>query len=70
MSGVVTSTITPDIKLAFTYVAVDENLSGKHDITNTLLGVGAAGSNVPQSRGDNFALIIVNRPGFPGELVT
>jgi hypothetical protein len=62
--GVVTSTITPDIKLAFTYVAVDENLSGKHDITNTLLGVGAAGSNVPQSRGDNFALIIA--PEFTG----
>ena len=62
--AVITSAITPNINLVFTYVAVDEHLSGKHDITNTLLGVGAAGSNVPQSRGDNFAFIVA--PEFTG----
>jgi hypothetical protein len=62
--AVLTSAITPDIKLVFTYVAIDENLSGKHDIANTPLGVGPAGSNVPQSRGDNFAFIVA--PEFTG----
>ena len=61
---VITSEITPDIKLALTYVAVEENLSGKRDIVNTPLGIGVAGSNVPQSRGDNFAFIIA--PEFTG----
>ncbi len=62
--AVINSAITPDIRLILTYVAVDENLSGKHDITNTTLGIGPAGSNIPQSRGDNFAVII--SPEFTG----
>jgi hypothetical protein len=50
----IVSTVTPNLKLLFTYVAVEEALTGKKDfpaVTNAL-----AGTN-PQARGDDFALI-------------
>jgi len=53
----IVSTITPNIKLLFTYVGVEENLTGKKDIGPVALGVGVAGTTAPQSRGDDFALI-------------
>src|SRR5215471_6515619 len=54
----IVSTITPNVKLLFTYVGVEELLTGKKDIVATPLGVGAPGSNFPQSRGDDFAFIL------------
>ena len=54
----VVSTLTPNVKLLFTYVGVEELLTGKKDITATPLGVGTAGSTFPQSRGDDFAIIL------------
>jgi len=55
----IVSNITPNVKLLFTYVAVEELLTGKKDITNTTLPTAGVGTNVnfPQSRGDDFALI-------------
>jgi hypothetical protein len=54
----IVSAITRNLKLLFTYVAVEEALTGKQDIVATLLGSGAAGSNIPQARGDDFAIIV------------
>src|SRR5262245_47219292 len=66
----IVSTITPNVKLLFTYAGVEENLTGKKDIASTaLIGISgtipgltfsapANGSNAPQSRGDDFALIL------------
>ncbi len=66
------TTFSPEFKLQITYVAIDENLTGKPDIP-PFLAAGAAGlgnsqrctntANVqsacqPQTRGDNFAIII------------
>src|SRR6266508_2899154 len=56
----IVSNITPNVKLIFTYVAVEELLTGKKDIANTA-GLGTTVSR-PQSRGDDFALI------FSGEV--
>jgi hypothetical protein len=52
----IVSNITPNVKLLFTYVAVEELLTGKKDITNTA-GAIATTASFPQSRGDDFALI-------------
>jgi hypothetical protein len=56
--AVISSTITPNVRLNFAYVGVEEALSGKKSIIATPLGIGAAGSNAPQSRGDDFAFIV------------
>jgi hypothetical protein len=50
------STVTPNLKLLFTFVAVEENLTGKRDFAG-VAGAAVAGSNQPQHRGDDFALI-------------
>ena len=52
----IVSQITPGFKLLFTYVAVEELLTGKKDIANTA-GLGAIASQ-PQSRGDDLAFIV------------
>ncbi len=54
----VVSTITPNVKLLFTYVGVEEALTGKKDVTAVNLGVGTPGSNQPQERGDDLAFIL------------
>ena len=71
----IVSNITPNVKLLFTYVAVEENLTGKKDFPPVFGGLNGAalggstgnkcltGGNavgtpcIPQSRGDDFALI-------------
>ena len=68
----IVTTVTPNLKLLFTYVAVDENMTGKKDYlpffpnaaannpSNTRCSNASNTSSVscvPQSRGDNFALI-------------
>jgi hypothetical protein len=53
----IVSTITPNVKVLFTYVAVEEALTGKKDI----LPIGATGvatTNGIQARGDDLAFII------------
>src|SRR5262249_49790378 len=51
----IVSTITPNLRLLFTYVQIEEQLSGKKDIVSITT---TAGSIVPQSRGDDLAFII------------
>ena len=51
----VVSDITPSVKLLFTYAAVEELLTGKKDIAGFTT---IAGTVAPQSRGDDFALIV------------
>jgi len=45
----IVSTVTPDVKLVFTYVAINEQLTGKKDIVPV--------NTVVQSQHDNFAFI-------------
>ena len=52
----IASTVVPNVRLLFTYVAVEELLTGKKDIASIPADV--TGFNVPQSRGDDFALIL------------
>jgi len=69
----IVTTVTPNLKLLFTYVAVEENLTGKKDnfpvLFPTTVGPGnangqctsAANAQVacqPQARGDDFAVIL------------
>jgi len=51
----VVSTLTPNVKLQLTYVAVEELLTGKKDIAGFTT---SAGTIQPQSRGDDFAIIV------------
>ncbi len=70
----IVSNITPNVKLIFTYVAVEELLTGKKDFApvfgGTVAPIGGSTGNkcltggnatatpcIPQSRGDDFALI-------------
>jgi hypothetical protein len=70
----IVSNITPNVKLLFTYVAVEELLTGKKDFApvfgGTVAPIGGSTGNkcltgggatatpcIPQSRGDDFALI-------------
>jgi hypothetical protein len=70
----IVSNITPNVKLLFTYVAVEELLTGKKDFAPVFAGTvapigGSTGNKcltggnavatpcIPQSRGDDFALI-------------
>ncbi len=67
------TTFSPEFKLQFTYVGIDETLTGKQDGRSPVLIAGTAGPGnsqrctntanaqvpcQPQTRGDNFAIII------------
>jgi len=51
----VVSTITPNVRLLATYVAVEEALTGKGAATPNFITI--SGGNQPQARGDDFGLI-------------
>src|SRR5262245_1386859 len=53
----IVSTITPNVKLLFTYVGVEEALTGKKDNPAVAL-VAPVGATAPQARGDDLAFII------------
>jgi hypothetical protein len=53
----IVSTITPNVKLLFTYAGVEEALTKKTDIGPVSL-IAPVGGTFPQARGDDFAVIV------------